>query len=131
MDLSQPAHPPQATQYYQLGRAALGIKSVFDEQSIPGIQALVCASFTQASSTPMRLMDGIFDLRQLIMCHFMFWNDEGARWVVMGIVVKLAQSVSELFCVFDVLATIHIQQVGLRESPMFQFNDLFLRYFRP
>ncbi|KAF9048224.1 hypothetical protein BDZ89DRAFT_978408 [Hymenopellis radicata] len=69
MDLEQPAHSPQATQYYHLGRAALAIKSVFDEQSIPGIQAL------------------------LIMCHFMFWNDEGARWVVMGIVVKLAQSV--------------------------------------
>lgn len=41
MDLDLPGHSPQATQFYQLGRAALAIKSVFDEQSIPGIQALV------------------------------------------------------------------------------------------
>lgn len=44
MDLDQPAHSAQATQYYQLGRAALAIKSVLDEQSIPAIQALVCDS---------------------------------------------------------------------------------------
>ena len=41
MDLDLPAHSPQAMQFYHLGRAALAIKSVFDEQSIPGIQALV------------------------------------------------------------------------------------------
>jgi hypothetical protein len=28
------------------------------------------------------------------MCHFMFWADiEGPRWVLMGLVVKLAHSV--------------------------------------
>ncbi|KAK0202815.1 fungal-specific transcription factor domain-containing protein [Desarmillaria ectypa] len=69
MDLELPAHSPEAMQYYQLAKAALSINSVFEEQSIPGIQAL------------------------FIMCHFMFWNDTEARWVMMGIVVKLAQSV--------------------------------------
>ena len=29
------------------------------------------------------------------MCHFMFWNDiEEPRWAIMGLVAKLAQSVS-------------------------------------
>ncbi|KAK0467253.1 fungal-specific transcription factor domain-containing protein [Desarmillaria tabescens] len=69
MDLELPAHSPEAIQYYQLAKAALSINSVFEEQSIPGIQAL------------------------FIMCHFMFWNDTEARWVMMGIIVKLAQSV--------------------------------------
>ncbi len=34
------------------------------------------------------------------MCHFMFWNDIEARWVMMGIVVKLAQSVCHLMSFF-------------------------------
>ncbi|KAJ7594322.1 fungal-specific transcription factor domain-containing protein [Mycena floridula] len=69
LDLDLPAHNPESTRYYQLGRAALAIDSIFDEQSIPAIQAL------------------------LLMCHFMFLNDiEGPRWAVMGLVVKLAQS---------------------------------------
>ncbi|KAJ7257895.1 fungal-specific transcription factor domain-containing protein [Mycena haematopus] len=70
VDLQMPAHSPEATEYYQLGRAALAIDSVLEEPSIPGIQALV------------------------LMCHYMFWADiEGPRWVVMGLVVKLAHSV--------------------------------------
>jgi len=41
VDLGKPAHSPEAMQYYHLGRAALAIDSVLDEQSISGIQALV------------------------------------------------------------------------------------------
>ncbi|KIY70755.1 hypothetical protein CYLTODRAFT_419434 [Cylindrobasidium torrendii FP15055 ss-10] len=68
-DLDLPAHSPQAMQYFHLGRAALAIKPIFEDQSIQAIQTL------------------------LLMCHFMFWNDDGARWVVMGLIVKLAQGV--------------------------------------
>ncbi|KAF8196689.1 fungal-specific transcription factor domain-containing protein [Mycena galopus ATCC 62051] len=70
VDLHMPAHSPEATEYYQLGRAALAIDSVLEEPSIPGIQALV------------------------LMCHYMFFADiEGPRWVLMGLVVKLAHSI--------------------------------------
>ncbi|KAJ6624985.1 hypothetical protein B0H10DRAFT_1783893 [Mycena sp. CBHHK59/15] len=70
VDLNMPAHSPEATEYYQLGRAALAINSVLEEPSIAGIQAL------------------------LLMCHFMFWADiDAPRWVLMGLVVKLAHSV--------------------------------------
>ncbi|KAJ7636037.1 fungal-specific transcription factor domain-containing protein [Mycena polygramma] len=70
MDLDMPAHSPEATEYYQLGRAALAIDSVLEEPSIAGIQALV------------------------LMCHYMFWGDiDGPRWVLMGLVVKLAHSI--------------------------------------
>ncbi|KAJ6591842.1 fungal-specific transcription factor domain-containing protein [Mycena vulgaris] len=70
VDLAMPAHSPEATEYYQLGRAALSIDSVLEEPSIAGIQSL------------------------LLMCHFMFWADiEGPRWVLMGLVVKLAHSI--------------------------------------
>ncbi|KAG5637686.1 hypothetical protein H0H81_003602 [Sphagnurus paluster] len=40
LDLNMPAHSPQAMHYYQLGRAALALDSVIEEQTIPGIQAL-------------------------------------------------------------------------------------------
>lgn len=41
MDLEQPAHSPQAMQYFHLGRAALAIKPIFEDQSIQAIQTLV------------------------------------------------------------------------------------------
>lgn len=41
LDLERPATSPEAMQYYQLARAALALDSVIEEQSIPGIQALV------------------------------------------------------------------------------------------
>ena len=41
MDLDIPINSPQATQYYQLARKALGLETIFEEQSIPSIQALV------------------------------------------------------------------------------------------
>ncbi|RDB15770.1 putative transcriptional regulatory protein C1F7.11c [Hypsizygus marmoreus] len=70
LDLDRPAHSSESMQYYQLARAAIALDSVLEEQSIPGIQAL------------------------LLMCHFMFLSDMGGpRWVIMGMVVKLAQSI--------------------------------------
>ena len=41
LDLDRPPHSYDANYYYQLGRAALTVDSVFEEQSIPAIQALV------------------------------------------------------------------------------------------
>ncbi|GLB43428.1 putative fungal specific transcription factor [Lyophyllum shimeji] len=70
MDLDRPAQSPESMQYFQLSRAALALDSVLEEHTIPGIQAL------------------------LLMTHFMFLSDMGGpRWVVMGMVVKLAQSI--------------------------------------
>ncbi|KAF9478291.1 hypothetical protein BDN70DRAFT_880170 [Pholiota conissans] len=70
VDLDRPAHAKEAMQLYHYGRTALSIDSVLDEQSITGIQAL------------------------FLMCHFMFLSEiSSARWVIMGIVVKLAQSI--------------------------------------
>ncbi|KDR67949.1 hypothetical protein GALMADRAFT_161257 [Galerina marginata CBS 339.88] len=69
VDLDKPAHAPEAMLYYHFGRAALSIESVLEEQSITAIQAM------------------------LLMCHFMFLAEiSGPRWGIMGIVVKLAQS---------------------------------------
>ncbi|EAU90340.1 hypothetical protein CC1G_09022 [Coprinopsis cinerea okayama7 len=70
LDLDLPAHSPESMQYFQIGRAALALDSVLEEQSITALQAL------------------------LLMCHFMFLSDmAGPRWVLMGIVVKVAQSI--------------------------------------
>ncbi|KAL1746787.1 fungal-specific transcription factor domain-containing protein [Schizophyllum fasciatum] len=68
LDLDQPPFNSAANKWYQLGRAALSIDSVFDEPTIAAAQALV------------------------IMCHYMFLANKEGRWVVMGIVVKLTQS---------------------------------------
>ncbi|CAK5273866.1 unnamed protein product [Mycena citricolor] len=82
VDLEMPAHSHEATEFYQLARAALALDSVLDQPSFAAIQAL------------------------LLMCHFMFWADiEQPRWVIMGLVVKLAHSVRVLACdhCYDVL----------------------------
>ncbi len=42
LDLDAPPHSYDANHYYQLGRAALSVDSVFEEQSITAIQALAC-----------------------------------------------------------------------------------------
>ena len=42
LDPDRPPNSYDANLYYQLGRAALGVDSLFEEQSIPAIQALVC-----------------------------------------------------------------------------------------
>ncbi|KAF8498708.1 fungal-specific transcription factor domain-containing protein [Russula emetica] len=69
LDLDAPPHSYDANHYYQLGRAALSVDSVFEEQSITAIQAL------------------------LLMSHYMFLSDiDGPRWALMGLVVKLAHS---------------------------------------
>jgi hypothetical protein len=49
LDLDAPAHSYDANHYYQLGRAALSVDSVFEEQSIPAIQALACDLICLAS----------------------------------------------------------------------------------
>lgn len=77
LDPGMPSHSSEAAQYYQLGRVALALQSVLEEQSITAIRAL------------------------LLMCHYMFLSGiEGPRWVIMGLVVKLAHSVSPLHCTF-------------------------------
>ncbi|KAL1716515.1 fungal-specific transcription factor domain-containing protein [Schizophyllum commune] len=68
LDLDQQPFNSAANKWYQLGRAALSIDSVLDEPTIAATQAL------------------------LIMCHYMFLANKEGRWVVMGIVVKLTQS---------------------------------------
>lgn len=42
LDLDAPPHSYDANHYYQLGRAALSVDSVLEEQSITAIQALAC-----------------------------------------------------------------------------------------
>ena len=42
LDLDAPPHSYDASHYYQLGRAALSVDPIFEEQSIPAIQALAC-----------------------------------------------------------------------------------------
>ncbi|KAG5715994.1 hypothetical protein E4T56_gene2317 [Termitomyces sp. T112] len=70
MDLDRPAHNPESMQYYQLARAAIALDPILEEQTIPGIQAL------------------------LLICHFMFLSDMGGpRWVIMGMIIKMAQSI--------------------------------------
>lgn len=70
MDLDLPAHSSESMQFYQIARSAMAIDSVLEKPSIIAIQALI------------------------LMCHFMFLSDmAGPRWVVMGIVIKVAQSI--------------------------------------
>lgn len=60
----------EAMKYFHIGKAALTLNQSLETPSIPLLQGL------------------------LIMCHFMFWaNIESSRWLAMGIVVKLSQSV--------------------------------------
>ncbi|KAI0741469.1 hypothetical protein C8Q80DRAFT_1109932 [Daedaleopsis nitida] len=71
LDLDKPYLSAEAMRYYQLGRAALSLDSILESQSIPAIQALI------------------------LMCHYMFLSFvEGPRWALMGLAVKLAQSVN-------------------------------------
>lgn len=42
LDLDKPPLSLEASQYYQLGCAALSLHSLYEERSIPAIQALVC-----------------------------------------------------------------------------------------
>ena len=59
-----------AMRYFHIGRAALTLNQSLETPSVPLLQGL------------------------LLMCHFMFIaNIESSRWLTMGIVVKLCQSV--------------------------------------
>ncbi len=49
VDLDAPPHSPQSMQFYQLGRAALTLESILEEQTIPGVQALVSPPATEFS----------------------------------------------------------------------------------
>ncbi|PPQ94650.1 hypothetical protein CVT25_009381 [Psilocybe cyanescens] len=71
LDLDREAHSPEAMQFYHYGRAALSIDCVLEEQTIAGIQAM------------------------FLMCHFMFLAEiYNPRWTIMGMIVKVAQSVN-------------------------------------
>ncbi|THH09731.1 hypothetical protein EW145_g1797 [Phellinidium pouzarii] len=77
VDLNRPSHDSSAVGYFQLSKAALGLDSIMEEPSVPAIQAL-----TDNES------------HQVVMCHYMFLNDvDSERWTLMGIVIKLAQSI--------------------------------------
>lgn len=74
LDLDAPPHSPQSMQYYQLGRACLTLESVLEEQSIPGIQALVS------------LLDWPY-VQELILCeapHVSLHVPFGNGWSQMG-----------------------------------------------
>jgi hypothetical protein len=59
-----------AMKYFHIARAALSLNQSLEKPSVPLLQGL------------------------LVMCHFMFLaNIESSRWLTMGIVVKLSQSV--------------------------------------
>ncbi|KAJ7281861.1 fungal-specific transcription factor domain-containing protein [Mycena rebaudengoi] len=74
MDTSQPAYNLEAEKYHQLARAALFMHSFFDQPTINAVQSL------------------------FLMAYYLFLADRhgtgsGARWAIMGIAVKVAQSV--------------------------------------
>jgi hypothetical protein len=75
MDTRLPSYNIEAEKYHQLARAALFQNNVFDEPTLGAVQALYLMSF------------------------YLFFSDRhgtsgGSRWVIMGMAVKLAQSVS-------------------------------------
>ncbi|KAJ7918735.1 fungal-specific transcription factor domain-containing protein [Mycena leptocephala] len=74
MDTNEPAYNLEAEKYHQLARAALFLHSFFDQPTINAVQAL------------------------FLMAFYLFLSDRhgtgsGARWAIMGIAVKVAQSV--------------------------------------
>ncbi|KAJ7623437.1 fungal-specific transcription factor domain-containing protein [Roridomyces roridus] len=74
MDTSEPAYNLEAEKYHQLARAALFLHSFFDQPTITAVQAL------------------------FLMAYYLFLADRhgtgsGARWAIMGIAVKVAQSI--------------------------------------
>lgn len=74
MNTSLPAYSLEAEKYHQLARAALFHSSLFDEPTLNAVQAL------------------------FLMTYYMFLADRhgsntGARWGIMGITIKMAQSI--------------------------------------
>ncbi|KAH9993678.1 hypothetical protein BJV74DRAFT_770718 [Russula compacta] len=75
MDTRLPSYNVDAEKYHQLARAALFQNNIFDEPTLGAVQALYLMSF------------------------YLFLSDRhgssgGSRWAIMGIAVKLAQSVN-------------------------------------
>lgn len=75
MDTRLPSYNIEAEKYHQLARAALFQNNIFDEPTLGAVQALYLMSF------------------------YLFFSDRhgnsgGSRWAIMGMAVKLAQSVS-------------------------------------
>ena len=76
MDTRLPSYNIEAEKYHQLARAALFQNNIFDEPTLGAVQALYLMSF------------------------YLFFSDRhggsgGSRWAIMGMAVKLAQSVSQ------------------------------------
>ncbi|TFK74894.1 hypothetical protein BDN72DRAFT_787970 [Pluteus cervinus] len=74
MDMSQPAYNIDAEKYHQLARAALFQDSLFNDPTVQAVQAL------------------------FLMAFYLFLVDRhgtssGVRWAIMGVAVKLAQSI--------------------------------------
>nr|GAT44715.1 predicted protein [Mycena chlorophos] len=74
MDTNEPAYNLEAEKYHQLARAALFLHSFFDQPTITAVQCL------------------------FLMTYYLFLSDRhgtgsGARWAIMGIAVKVAQSI--------------------------------------
>jgi hypothetical protein len=75
MDTRLPSYNTEAEKYHQLARAALFQNNIFDEPTLGAVQALYLMSF------------------------YLFFSDRhgtsgGSRWAIMGMAVKVAQSVS-------------------------------------
>jgi len=86
MDTRLPSYNIEAEKYHQLARAALFQNSVFDEPTLGAVQALYLMSF------------------------YLFFSERhgtsgGSRWAIMGLAVKLAQSVSFAHMLAHVLSS--------------------------
>jgi hypothetical protein len=68
LDPGMPSHSSEAAQYYQLGRVALALQSVLEEQSITAIRALV-SYLTKDSS----IVDGFFSVTDVPL-HVPVWD---------------------------------------------------------
>ncbi|KAF5336101.1 hypothetical protein D9611_006219 [Ephemerocybe angulata] len=74
MDMTLPAYNLEAEKYHQLSRAAIFHSSLFDEPTLNAVQSL------------------------FLMTYYMFLSDRhgtntGARWGIMGITIRVAQSI--------------------------------------
>ncbi|PPQ65877.1 hypothetical protein CVT24_011208 [Panaeolus cyanescens] len=125
LDLDRQAHDPLAMKYYHLGRLALSIESVMEEQSIAAIQALVgpFLFIRYIINSFYVLLFSCFPLLILLMCHFMFLSEMGGpRWVIMGMVVKLAQSVRASLSFFYLLTWVMTSIIDDRDSGKWKLN---------
>jgi hypothetical protein len=91
MNTAEPAYNTEAEKYHQLARAALFSSSLFEELTVNAIQALVRSVwFLPLTYADRRL--------QFLMSFYLFLADRhgtssGTRWGIMGLAVKMAQSV--------------------------------------